>query len=136
MEVQDNGVQFGWEGDEGWGDLLLERLLAGSLTVLFEPVALLDVAEAEALRSSLGEVVTVFDADGEPRCNVRVVGVFETTWGDPDPRLVAGDGYGPDVDGWRRANHTGLEQALDETGERLTATTGLLVQQVEVVDEA
>lgn len=134
MEVEDDGVQLGWEGDEGVGDLLIERLLTGSLTVLFEPAPLLEPDEEDALFGSEQRRLTVFDPHGTPRATVRVMAVFDTTWGAPDARLVAGDGYGDDVDGWRRATHLSLSQALADAGEELAADTRLVVQQVEVID--
>lgn len=136
MEVRDDGLQLGWEGDDGYGDLLLERLLAGTVSVLFEPVAVLDDDDVAALRASAGRELTVFDTEAEPRCNLRVVAVFETTWGQPDPRLVAGDGYGRDTAGWRRDNEASLGAALAATGSALGSDTVLLVQRVEVVARA
>lgn len=132
MDVREDGIQLGWEGDDGFGELLIERLLAGSLDVLYEPTAVLDDEEIEELRSSVGQELSVFDADGEPRCNVLVLEVFVTTWGDPDPRLVRGDGYENDVEGWRRANRALLEGALEEAGVELDESTELVVQRVEV----
>lgn len=134
MEIHESAVQLGWEGDDGFGELLIERLIAGSLQVLYEPLAVLDADEVEELRNSEGEHLTVFDAEGEPRCNVVVREVFETSWGDPDARLVTGDGYGTDVEGWRRANEGMLGGALEDAGGELTDDTALLVQRVEVTD--
>lgn len=136
MQVHEDAIQLGWEGDEGFGDLLVDRLIAGSLTVLFEPIDLLDAADVADLRGSVGRDVTVFDSDEEPRCNVRVVEVFETTWGDPDPRLVAGDGYVDDVEAWRRSVAGSLRDALGATGHELGPDTTLIVQRVEVTEVA
>lgn len=132
MEVHEDGIQLGWEGDEGLGDLLIERLLTGSLDVLYEPSAVLEDEELSELRASAGRELTVFDAEGDARCNVRVLEAFETTWGDPDPRLVRGEGYGDDVAGWRRANEGLLGSALEEVGIELDGSTELMVQRVEV----
>ena len=131
-EFHERIVQLGWDGDNGFGELMLARLLSGALDVLYEPVAVLDEDELEELRASEGQELTVIDADEDPWCNVRVTDVFETTWGDPDPRLVAGEGYGDDPAGWRRANEAMLVGALDEVGEDLAADTRLVVQRVEV----
>ena len=134
MEIHDQAVQLGWEGDDGFGELLIARLQSGALSVLYEPLAVLDDEEVVEMHTSEGQPVTVFDADGEPRGNVVVREVFETTWGDPDPRLVAGDGYGEDVDGWRRGNGGMLSGALEDVGEELDDDTALLVQTVEVTE--
>lgn len=132
MEISQDVVQLGFAEDDGLGDLLLERLKAGSLRVLWEPVDLLEDTEADELREAQGDVLTVVDGDGEPACNVRVAEVFETTWGDPDPRLVTGEGYGEDVDAWRRFVEPSLAAGLAEEGLDLGDDTVLLVQQVEV----
>jgi uncharacterized protein YhfF len=136
VEVTEDLVQLGFEGDDGLGELLLGRLLAGSLSVLWEPVDLLDEGDADEMRDATGEVLTVLDSEGEPACNVRVVDVFETTWGDPDPRLVAGEGYGRDVEAWRGFAGPALADGLAEEDLELTDRTELLVQQVEVLEIA
>lgn len=136
MELSEDLVQLGFAEDDGLGELLVERLLAGSLRVLWEPVDLLDEEDAEAMRDGEGDVLTVVDSDGEPACNVRVLEVFTTTWGDPDPRLVAGEGYGEDVTAWRRFVEPALAAGLAAAGIELDEDTELLVQQVEVVATA
>ena len=134
MEISEDLVQLGFAEDDGLGDLLLERLLAGSLRVLWEPVDLLTDEEADELRTGTDDVLTVLDAEGEPACNVRVVDVLATTWGDPDPRLVAGEGYGEDVEAWRRFVEPSLAAGLAEEGLDLTDDTELLVQRVELLE--
>ena len=136
MEISEDMVQLGFEGDDGLGDLLLERLKAGSLRVLWEPVDLLDDDEVATMRSADGDLLTVVDGDGEPAANVRVTGVFETTWGDPDPRLVTGEGYEGMVDAWRRFVGPTLAAGLAEDGLDLDDDTRLLVQEVELVEVA
>lgn len=136
MDVHEDLVQLGFADDDGLGELLVERLLAGTLTVLWEPLVLLDVEEADAMWNGVDGLLTVVDSDGEPACNVRVADVFETTWGDPAPRLVAGEGYGQDVAAWRRFVGPALADGLAEEGHALHDDTLLLVQSVEVVDTA
>lgn len=136
MEVHDQVVQLGFEGDDGLGELLLQRLLADTLTVLWEPYELLEDDEVATMQDGVGDVLTVVDADGEPACNVRVDDVFSTTWGEPDPRLVAGEGYGGDVAAWHRFAGQALADGLAADGHELTAATPLLVQVVTVVDRA
>lgn len=136
MELSENLVQLGFAEDDGLGELLVERLLAGSLRVLWEPVDLLDDDEAEAMRTAVGGILTVVDSDGEPACNVRVLEAFTTTWGEPDPRLVAGEGYGEDVAAWRRFVEPALAAGLATEDRELDDDTELLVQQVEVVATA
>ena len=136
VEISEDVVQLGFEGDDGLGDLLVQRLRAGSLTVLWEPVDLLDDDEVAVMRSSVDDVLTVVDGDGEPAANVRVLDVFTTTWGAPDPRLVRGEGYGADVDAWQRFAGPTLVAGLAEDGLELDDHTELLVQTVEVTEVA
>lgn len=136
MEISEDLVQLGFAEDDGLGDLLVERLVAGSLRVLWEPVVLLDDDEVATMRDGVGTLLTVVDGEGEPACNVRVVEVFETTWGDPDERLVAGEGYAGAVDAWRRFVGPALEDGLADEGLELTDDTALLVQAVELVEVA
>jgi len=130
LDVHDELVQLGFEDDDGLGELLLQRLLAGTLTVLWEPVDLLDADEVATIEASVGTGLTVLDADGEPACNVEVVKVLRTTWGAPDPRLVAGEGYGGDVDAWRRFVGPSLADGLAAEDAELVDATELLVQHV------
>ncbi len=136
MEISEDLVQLGFAEDDGLGDLLLERLKVGSLRVLWEPVDLLADEEADELRDGTGDVLTVLDAEGEPACNVRVLDVFATTWGDPDPRLVDGEGYGEEVEAWQRFVEPALADGLAQEGIDLTDDTELLVQQVELLEVA
>lgn len=136
MEVQEELVQLGFADDDGLGELLVERLLAGSLRVLWEPVDLLDVEDVDAMWNGVGGLLTVVDSDGEPACNVRVSDVFETTWGSPDGRLVAGEGYEGDVDAWRRFVGPALADGLADEEIHLDDDTVLVVQVVDVVETA
>ena len=136
MQVHEDIVQLGFSEDDGLGELLVERLMAGTLRVLWEPVDLLDTEDVDAMWNGVGALLTVVDSDGEPACNVRVTDVFETTWGDPDPRLVAGEGYDGDLDAWRRFVGPALEDGLADDELDLTDDTVLLVQTVEVVEVA
>lgn len=136
MELHEDLVQLGFAEDDGLGELLVERLLAGTLRVLWEPVDLLDDEDVAAMRDAVGSELTVVDSDGEPACNVRVLEVFDTTWGDPDPRLVAGEGYGTDVEAWRRFVGPALADGLSDEGLDLADDTELLVQAVEVTATA
>jgi len=134
VEISEDLVQLGFAEDDGLGELLVERLLAGTLSVLWEPVDLLAAEDEAAMLAGVGGVLTVVDSDGEPACNVRVTDVFTTTWGDPDPRLIASEGYGTDVAAWRRFAGPALEAGLADEELDLDDDTELLVQQVEVIE--
>jgi len=130
LDVHDELVQLGFEDDDGLGELLLQRLLAGTLTVLWEPVDLLDDEEVATIDASRGTRLTIVDADGEPACNVEVAEVLRTTWGTPDPRLVEGEGYGNDLDAWRRFAGPSMADGLAAQDIALEDDTELLVQVV------
>ena len=38
------------------------------------------------------------DKHGQPKCNIRNIDVFETTFGNPDMRLVSGEEDGEDIE--------------------------------------
>lgn len=90
--------------------------------------------ELDRLRSTQGKVVSVFDSLGQHRCNIAIKEVFETSFGNPDPRLVSGEGYGGDVsrfqDDHRKAWGEEISQGLD-----LRAETVLVVELFELVRE-
>ncbi len=134
MEVHEELVQLGFAEDDGLGELLVERLMAGTLRVLWEPLALLDDEDAAAMRDGVGTQLTVVDSDGTPACNVVVEEVFETTWGDPDPRLVEGEGYGTNVAAWRGFVGAALEAGLADEELELEHDTVLLVQRVALTE--
>lgn len=136
VEVHEDLVQLGFADDDGLGELLVERLRAGSLRVLWEPVDLLEQDEIDAMWNGVSGLLTVLDGDGEPACNVRVTDVFETTWGEPDPRLVSGEGYGDEVGAWRRFVGPALADGLADDGADLDDHTVLLVQTVELIEIA
>lgn len=136
VQIHSDVVQFGGADDDDLGDLLLDRLLAGTLRVIVEPAELLDPEERAAVEASPGGYLTVIDGDGEPVCNVRVERVLHATWGEPDPVIIAGEGYGSDVEAWRRATGPVLGRALEEAGSGLREDTELVAQEVTVVETA
>jgi uncharacterized protein YhfF len=71
---------------------------------------------------------------GNPMCNVRHLEVFETTFGNPDPRLVKGHGYGNDVQKLK-ADHNRAWKGMATKGVPLTDETILVVELFELVEE-
>jgi uncharacterized protein YhfF len=127
--------QFGWEGDEGLGDALIEQIRRGQKTATCCPVALYTPAELAAAKASAGQPATVLDKRGTPRCNIRVREVFETPYGDPDPRLISGEGYA-DVAAFWTAHANVWDEPLAAVGSVLTTETPLLVELFTLEDEA
>jgi uncharacterized protein YhfF len=64
---------------------------------------------------------------------IRVIGVFETTFGDPDPRLVRGEGDGDDVAKFRREHLAAWRVWLAAADQPLTDETVLIAELFELV---
>ncbi|MGE7603452.1 hypothetical protein ACQKL5_13330 [Peribacillus sp. NPDC097675] len=94
---QDHKMIFGWENDNGIGEMLLQQILRGEKTATCAPKEEYSETELVETYEPVGKPVTVYDKNNNPRCNVRLKEVFETTFGTPDLRLVRGEGNGDDV---------------------------------------
>ena len=125
--------RFGWEGDDGLGDRLIDRILRGEKTATCCPLSLYGDDEVARIRGSVGRVVTVTDKHGEARCRILVVDVYEVPFGEPDARLLEGEGFAGDPAGFQRAHSNVWRDLLDE--ETLTAETVLLVECFRLVDD-
>lgn len=94
MEKSEYKSQFGWPDDGGIGERLIQQILRKEKTATASPKALYTEKQLAEIYESKGKAVTVIDKDGNPRCTIQMLEVFETLFGAPDPRLVAGEGYG------------------------------------------
>jgi uncharacterized protein YhfF len=119
---------FGWEGDNGLGERLIAQIIEGTKTSTAGPLSLYSQAELADLQQSVGMPVTVTDKNGNPRCNIRITDVFETTFGNPDPRLVAGEGYGTDVRAFQLAHEQAWADLVAQGLLKLKADTVLVVE--------
>ena len=81
---------------------MIEAILSGEKTATCCPREVYSEAELRELRANEGHVLTLLDRLERPRGEIRLLEVFETPWGNPDPRLVAGEGY-LDADRFRQA---------------------------------
>lgn len=134
MQVHARRSQFGWPGDGGLGLRLIAAIRTGRKTATCAPVVLCTAEELAETRESAGHVVTVTDAAGDPHCNVRILAVAETTWGDPDPRLVRGEGFAT-ADEWRTAMQTAWRDVLAERGVTLEPGSVLVAEYFELAAE-
>ena len=91
MKITKLTSKFGWEGDGGVGDKLIEQILAGAKTATACPKLFYTPKDLEELYLSVGQLITVTDKDDRPHCVIRQLAVFETSFGKPDPRLVFGE---------------------------------------------
>lgn len=97
MGIPRRVMRFGWDGDGGLGDRLIEQIIAGEKTATCGFRAAYEPDELEETRAGAGELHAVLDTSGARRCVIRVTEVFECPFGSPDPRLVRGEGDGDDV---------------------------------------
>jgi uncharacterized protein YhfF len=134
VRIHELKSQFGWPGDDGLGLRLIARIRDGTKTATCCPLALCSPEEAEATRRTAGKLVTVVDRYGAPHCNIRVLEVFETPWGAPDPRLVRGEGLAS-VKGWRAAMSAAWRDALAKGKIALHDDMPLLVELFEMVEQ-
>ncbi|MEC0370471.1 ASCH domain-containing protein [Paenibacillus chibensis] len=88
---------FGWEGDQGLGEKLIQQIIRGEKTATCAPKEEYSESELQATYEPVGQILKVQDKQGNARCKVRLLEVIETTFGNPDPRLVRGEGNRDDV---------------------------------------
>lgn len=136
MEIHEDVIQLGGEADDGTGELLTQRIVAGVKTVLTTPAVLLTDEERTEIEAGVGRTMTLIDPEGEPVANLHVTEVFETGWGDPDPRLVAGEGFAGDVDRFRTVMGPTLAVDLEDEGHALSDDTVLVVEVFELLATA
>ena len=114
MDLPPKTTQFGWTGDGGVGERLIQQIIDGTKTATCTFAAACSAAEAEEIRSGRGELYTVTDAGARPRCIIRVTDVFDTTFGNPDARLVHGEGDGSDTARFQADHRIAWEATLPD----------------------
>jgi uncharacterized protein YhfF len=128
-------LELGWQGDGGLGIRLIQQVLDGRKTATCGPKSEFTEQELAATMASKSKIVPVVDPEGRVWCSVRMIDVFETTFGHPDPRLVRGEGDGDDVLKFKR-DHLGVwADELAASGHPLTDETVLIVEEFELVKE-
>lgn len=132
MQVYDDKIEFGWDGDGGLGERLIQQILTGQKIATCSFKIEYTAAELAQLRATKGRLVTVVGHRGTPRCNIRMLDVFETTYGNPDARLIAGEGYGHDVARFQ-SDHAEVWRTTVKDAP-LTAETVLMVELFELAE--
>jgi uncharacterized protein YhfF len=136
MQSDEYQLELGWQGDGGLGRRLIQQVLEGSKTATCGPKSEFTEQELAATMESSGKIVPVVDPDGRAWCHVRMIDVFETTFGRPDPRLVRGEGDGEDVEQFKH-DHMGVWAGeLAAAGHPLTDETVLIVEEFELVPKS
>ncbi|MGG1662070.1 hypothetical protein [Brevibacillus sp. NRS-1366] len=131
MTIHKYKMIFGWEEDNGIGEMLIQQILKGEKTATCAPKEQYSAEELKQTYEPVGEILTVYDKNDNPRCNVRLKEVFETTFGNPDIRLVQGEGNGDDVTQFQEDHIF----AWKDIGVELTDDTILIVELFELINE-
>jgi uncharacterized protein YhfF len=136
MHIYQHKLEFGWDGDNGLGTRLIQQILAGKKTATCAPLFGYTEEELATVFAGKGQMVTVIDKEKKLWCNVRMLDVFQTTFGNPDPRLVRGEGNGEDAEEFRQDHLRSWQSWLEEEGRTLTDDTILVVEEFELVEVA
>jgi uncharacterized protein YhfF len=132
--VTDYRLEFGWEGDGGLGERLIREVIEGEKTATCAPRSDYTEEELAEVVSSLGQVVDVVDENDNPRCRVRMLAVYETTFGLPAPGVVRGEGFGDDAEAFRQDHRAAWAEEMEEEGNPLSDGTVLVVEEFELVE--
>ena len=127
-------LEFGWEGDGGLGERLIREVIEGTKTATCAPRSDYTEEELAEVVASKGQVVDVVDENDEPRCRVRMVAVYETTFGLPAPGVVRGEGFGDDAEAFRQDHRGAWAEEMEEEGNPLSDETILVVEEFELVE--
>lgn len=119
---------FGWEDDKGLGETLIQQILRGEKTATCAPKDEYSSEELNETYESVKKTLRVYDKEGNARCKVKMIEVFETTFGNPDLRLVRGEGNGENVKQFQE-NHKSDWHSIHE----LNDDTILIVELFELV---
>ena len=134
MEIIGSTSQFGWENDGGAGERLIQQILRGEKTATACPKIFYKPQEVAELYSSVGRILTVVDKLDRPRCSIRQLAVFETLFGRPDPRLVAGE-VCADAAEFRRGHAHVWDDLFEKAGASLGDDTVLIAELFELIQD-
>jgi uncharacterized protein YhfF len=137
MQIHQRKMRFGGQNDPGLGEKLIRQILDGAKTATCDLKCLCTVQELADLEAQPGWLETVVDGQGRPRCNVRITAVYETPFGNPDPRLVRGEGDGEDSEKFKREHERWFSGVLERRGlPPLSNDSTLVVWEFELVEIA
>ena len=132
--MTDYRLEFGWEGDGGLGERLIREVLDGEKTATCAPRSDYSDEELAEVVASRGQTIDVVDENDTPRCRVRMLAVYETTFGLPAPGVVRGEGFGDDAEAFRRDHREAWAEEMEEEGNPLSDDTILVVEEFELVE--
>jgi uncharacterized protein YhfF len=116
MLIHGRKMTFGGDNDGGLSEKLIQQVLDGIKTATCELKCFCTAQEITDLDTEKGWFETVVDAKGNARCNIQITDVYETTIGNPDLRLVRGEGDGEDVEKFKREHHEWFRAVLKNKG--------------------
>lgn len=134
MKVYSNKAIFGWEGDNGIGEMLIKQIIDGEKTATCSFKIEYTDSELEELYKTKGEIVTVENNKGVPKCNIRILDIFETKFGDPDLRLIRGEGDGDNVKKFQDDHRKAWNENIKDKA--ITDETILIVELFELIEAA
>ncbi len=132
MKTYPDKTVFGWPGDDGIGEMLIQQIIAGDKTATCSFKEEYSEQELNDLIATKGKIVTVEDHRGMPRCNIKIIDIFETKFGDPDPRLVKGEYNGGDVQKFQEDHRHAWNQTVKD--KNLTDDTVLIVELFKLIE--
>jgi uncharacterized protein YhfF len=132
--VTDYRLEFGWEGDGGLGERLIREVIEGEKTATCAPRSDYSEEDLAEVVSSKGQTIDVVDENDNPRCRVRMVAVYETTFGLPAPGVIRGEGFEDDAEAFRRDHREAWAEEMEEEGNPLSDATVLVVEEFELVE--
>ncbi|TYS07570.1 ASCH domain-containing protein [Bacillus subtilis] len=135
MNIYEMKSTFGWEGDGGLGEQLIQQILAGEKTATCAPKSLYSKDELSEVYQTAGQLVTVYDKHDNPRCNIKVTDVFETTFGAPDMRLVKGEGNGDRIEKFQEDHRMAWAELIKNGELELNEDTVLITELFELVHD-
>ncbi|HEX4205972.1 MAG TPA: ASCH domain-containing protein [Ktedonobacteraceae bacterium] len=136
MRVSERKLEFGWKDDNDLGMRLIQQIIEGKKTTTCAPLFSYTEEELADIFANKGEMMTVIDKEKRPWCNVCMVDVFQTSFGNPDPRLVRGEGDGEDSEKFRQDHRRDWKSWLEAEGYSLTNETMLVAEVFELMEVA
>ncbi|WP_173915264.1 ASCH domain-containing protein [Halobacillus sp. Marseille-Q1614] len=130
-----NKSYFGWENDNGIGEKLINQIKKGQKTATCSPKELYGEEELKELLAMKDQYVTVMDKFDNPRCNIHIIDIFETSFGNPDPRLIEGESVsnGNNVDVFKQQHRRAWKEEIEE-GFILNDDTILIVELFKLIN--
>ena len=132
--MTDYRLEFGWPGDGGLGERLIREVVDGEKTATCAPRSDYTEEELAEVVPRRGQTIDVVDEHDAPRCRVRMLAVYETTFGLPAPGVVRGEGFGDDAEAFREDHRAAWAEEMEEEGNPLSDDTILVVEEFELVE--